>query len=302
VAAIETLVACSAAELMGPEKRLLGLAGEPVAAFGDPSSVTALVAQAGPAIGIAELIGALIASRPSGIVVLGAADGSSSLAIALSDGKIVSAIGPDHLQKMGAWVVEFHRRSAVLRGKSAAAVGRDIDPARTYVAETVLHTLSLCDRPGSTLLLVQGQHHWLHDVLPDNSAPDFGFLLMEHARRADEQPRVEAALRDVDQAVVPVRAPGERPSTREKKVAANSDWDFFDDPDPAAESEWLDARYVYDFCDGITSVEGLGDSTMLGRFRTLSAVLALLERDHVALAGHAGQLDELEDFLLELAS
>ena len=108
-------------------------------------------------------------------------------------------------------------------------------------------------------------------------APDFGFVLMEHARRVDELPRIETALRDLGQAVVPVRAPGQHPSGRVKAVSdSESDWDFFDDPDPAAEAEWLDARWVFDFCDGVTSIEGLGDATMLGRFRTLAAVLAPL--------------------------
>ncbi len=297
---IETLVACSAAELMGPDRRLLGLGGEPVASV-DPSTMTALVARSG-ATPLAELVGALIAGRPSGILVLGSI-GGSRLAIALNDGRIVSAFGPDPLQKMNAWVVEFQRRSTVLRGRSAAEIARQIDPARTYVAETVLQAMDACARPGSTLLLLQGKHEWLHEALPQETAPDFGFVLMEHARRVDELPRIEGALQDVGQSVVPVRAPGEHPSDRVK--AANdgeSDWDFFDDPDPAAEAEWLDARYVFDFCDGVTSVEGLGEATMLGRFRTLGAVLALLERDHVALSGSGGRLDELDDLILELAS
>jgi hypothetical protein len=307
VAEIDTLVACSAADLMGPDKRLLGLAGEPVASLTDLASATALVARAGPAAPLPELVGALIASRPSGIVVLGTPDAGFRLALALRDGKIASAVGPEPLQSMGAWVVEFHRRSNRTRGRggvgSLAALTRELDPARAYVGESVLQALDLCAQPGSTLLFLQGPHQWLHDTLPEAAALDFGFLLMEHARRADERPRVEAAIHDVGEAVVPVRAPGERPSSRVKpRAEGENDWDFFDDPDPAAESEWLDARYVYDFCDGVTSVEGLGDATMLGRFRTMSAVLALLEREHVALAGHAGTLDELDDLILELAS
>jgi hypothetical protein len=303
VTAIEALVGCSAAALIGPEKRLLGLAGEPLAALEDPSTATALVARAGPAVTLPELVGALIAARPSGIAVLGSADGSFRLALSLRDGRVASAIGPDPLQKIGAWVVEFHRRTTLVRAGAAAAVARELDPARTYVAESVLHALLACDHPGSTLLLLQGAHQWLHDALPEGAALDFGFLLMEHARRADEMPRVEAALRDLGQAVVAVRPPSERPSSRVKpREGGDSDWDFFDDPDPAAEAEWLDARYIFDFCDGITSIEGLAEATMLGRFRTMSAVLALLERDHVALAGHGGELDELDELLLELAS
>ena len=297
VAAIETLVGCSAAALTGSR---LCLGGEPLASLGD---VTALVARAGPTVSLAEVVAALIAGRPSGIVVLGSADAASRLALALRDGRIASAFGPEPLQRMDAWVEEFRRRAAMLRGRGAATVAAEIDPARTYVAEAVLQALHACAEPGATLLLLQGEHDWLHDALPMDVAPDFGFVLMEHARRVDELPRIEAALRDLGQAVVPVRAPGEHPSGRVKVVSdSESDWDFFDDPDPAAEAEWLDARWVFDFCDGVTSIEGLGDATMLGRFRTLAAVLALLERDHVALSGHAGQLDELEDLILELAS
>jgi hypothetical protein len=290
---------------MGPDKRLLALAGEPVASLDDPASATALVARVGSAVPMPELVGTLIAGRPSGIVVLGAPGGGFRLALALRDGRVASAVGPEPLQTMGAWVVEFHRRSSRTRGRAGIGptLGRDLDPARTYVAEAVLDALATCTRPGSTLLLLQGPHQWLHDALPEATAPDFGFLLMEHARRVDELPRIEASLHDLGQAVVPVKGPSERPSSRVKpRAEGESDWDFFDDPDPAAESEWLDARYVYDFCDGVTSVDGLAEATLLGRFRTLSAVLALLERDHVALSGHGSTLDELEDLILELAS
>jgi hypothetical protein len=297
VAAVESLVGCSAAALIGPDERLLALSGEPVAALDDPDAATVLVARAGPSVTLPELVGALIAGRPSGIVVLGTADGAHAVALLLRDGRVACAVGTEPLQRMAAWVEELRRRSR------AAGVARELDAARTYVAETVLDALRGCDHPGATLLLLQGSHRWLHETLPEDTALDFGFLLMEHARRADELPRIEAAIRDVGQAVVPVRSPGERPSSRVKpRAEGESDWDFFEDPDPAAETEWLDARHVFDFCDGVTSVDGLADATMLGRFRTLSAVLALLERDHVALSGHGGELDELEDLILELAS
>ncbi len=54
-------------------------------------------------------------------------------------------------------------------------------------------------------------------------------------------------------------------------------------PDPDATAEWLDARYVFPFCNGVLDVEGIVAQTLLGRFRTLAALNALLEHGHIQM-------------------
>lgn len=84
---------------------------------------------------------------------------------------------------------------------------------------------------------------------------------------------------------------------------------LLDHPDPAANAEWLDARYVFAFCDGVTDVEGVVERALLGRFRTLSALSALLHHRHIRLVDRAGQSrsesgessDELADLIAALS-
>lgn len=297
---LESVVACSPATLAGPGGRLLCLQGEPVAMIAEPEHAAALVATVGPEAPLPDLAGALISMRPSGALVVAASDGTSSLALGLHEGRVVSAVGPHNLQSMGTWVVEFHRRYGHARGGrtsgNEAALLRALEPGRTFVVESTLEALQRCDHPGASLLLLQAQTHWLHEQLPRSRAPEFGFLLMEHARRGDELPGIERALPGGGQAVVPLSRPGPSPGVRPQKPKG-SEWDFFDDPDPAAESEWLDARIVFDFCDGTTDVNGLVKRAMLGRFRTVSALVALAERDHIRLIN-----DEYADLICDLAS
>lgn len=301
---LTTIVECSDATLAGPGGGLLCVRGEPVATLVEPEAVSVLAAQVGSAAPLPELLGILTAARPDGIMVLGNRDESYALALALKQGRIVSAAGPEPLQSMGPWLVEMHKRYAVaLRGAATPAdtgMLRTLDPARGFVVEAALEALTRCDEPGARILLILGQALWLHEELPAPTSPDLPFVLMEYARRTDETPKVEEAIGGTRQVVTPVRRPSERPESR-PKAARGSDWDFFDDPDDAAQSEWLDARYVFPFCDGLTDVETLVDQTLLGRFRTMSAIQVLAERGHVALVDHDCELDAVEDLVAALA-
>lgn len=300
VSTLAEIVACSPASLAGPGDRLLCLEGELVANLPDASSVSALVARVARTAPLPDLVGALIATRPTGALIVGAPDGAFSVALALRDGRVNSAVGPTALQSMGTWVVELHRRaahaSAASRGARTGELVRALAPGRTFVVEAVLDGLAHCDVDGASLLLLQGEMQWLHESLGRPESPDLGFLLMEHARRRDEITGITDALAAQGGVIVPVSRPPLVPGSPPAS-AANDGWDFFHDQDPAARAEWLDARFVFEFCDGSTNIEGLSERAMLGEFRTSVAVLTLAQRGHVRLVR-----DEYADFLCDLAS
>jgi hypothetical protein len=274
VSSLDDIVACSAAELGGNGK-LLHVQGRALAALGDHAKITALAALVGPGGSLAELIATIIAARPSGLLVLGDSDRRGALALMLREGGVVGVVAPG-------------------------------EPAyrRTLLIERALDAIARCDSTGASVLWMTGALCWIADELPTAATCDAGFLLLELARRSDEGPRIEAAIGDSHRVVVPTSRPGARPAKpTERRAPAEDDgsqsWDFFDDPDPAAEAEWADARHVFEHCDGVTSIDGLVERTMIGRFRTFSAVLALLERGHVTLT-ELPSLPEPSDALAEL--
>lgn len=287
---LQSLLSWSPVELVGAARRLLGLGPRVLATIGEHTELTVLVARLGPTTSVAELIATIAQGRPSGIIVLGNADRSYALAIALRDGTLVGAVGTEPLETLGEWTLEFRKR---LMG-SAVESASQFDPARTFVTETALEALARCREPGASLTLIQGPLQWLDDGLPDGNAPSLDHLLLEHARRSDEQPRIEAKIGAIDRVIVPLAPPGDRAARPTKKLRledeAESGWDFFDDPDPAAESEWRDARRVFELCDGMTSIKGVVERSMLGRFRTLAAMLALVERAHIVFMAHFADL------------
>ena len=287
------LLACSPVALVGAARRMLGLGDRVLATIEDGERLAVLAAHTGPGASLAELIATLAAGRPSGIAVLGSADGDHVVAFAMRDGTVTGATGTGQLQTLGDWTLEFRRRIAGSVVESAS----QFDPARTYVTESMLEALARCDRPGASFTLLQGPLTWLDDRVDEG--PSLDHLLLEHARRSDEQPRVVAKVGDLDRVIVPLAPPGERAAKPTQKVRladeAESGWDFFDDPDPAAVAEWNDARRIFELCDGMTSIDGVVERSMLGRFRTLSAMLALVERSHIAFMAHFTGCDVASD-------
>lgn len=310
------LIACTAAGLSG-SGRLLTLEGRAIAALGEGGDVTTFVASIGREGSLAEVIATLIAPRPSGLLVLGDPERRGQLALMLRDGIAVAAVGVGDLAASSSWVLEFHRRrlEGALWPSDEGALR--VDASRTFLVERALDAIACCDVAGGSLLWLSGSVTWLGDELPAAAACDAGFLLLELARRTDEGPRLELAIGALDLVVVPISRPATRPARPvERRVPrddAEDSWDFFDDLDPAAEAEWTDARHVFEHCDGITTIDQLVDRAMVGRFRTIQAVLVLLERGHVTtaeaprLAERADspdaddELAELADLIAELA-
>lgn len=295
MAALEQIVGCSAAMLAGPSGRLLCLGTEPVAVVTDPDAVGALIARVGTTTALPTLLGMLTSVRPTGVLLLGSADGENAVAVELEDGRVVGAVGSQPHQEMGSWVVELHRRYEQARGSESsandAAVVRALRPGRAFLQEVVLEALTVCDEPGGSLLLLEGEVQWLHERLEPEDTQDIGFVLMELARREDESAELESRLGTLAAVVTPVSKPPDDRAAAPKAHTVES-LDFLDHPDPAANGEWLDARYVFAFCDGVTDVAGVVERTLLGRFRTLSALCALLHHRHVRLVDGSGQSDD----------
>lgn len=287
------LLACSPVAFVGAARRMLGLGDRVLATVEDGERLAVLIAHIGPGATLAELIATLAAGRPSGIAVMSSAEGDYVVAVALRDGVVTGATGTGPLQTLGDWTLEFRRR---LTG-SIVETASQFDPARTYVTESMLEALARCDGAGASFTLLQGPLTWLDDRVEEG--PSLDHLLLEHARRSDEYPRVVAKVGDLDRVIVPLAPPGERAAKpTQKRVLddeAESGWDFFDDPDPAAVGEWNDARRIFELCDGMTSIDGVVERSMLGRFRTLSAMLALVERSHIAFMAHFAGCDETTD-------
>jgi len=304
MAALEQIIACSAATLAGGGGRLLSLGAEPVAVLSEPESTGALTARVGASTDLPTLLGMLTSVRPSGVLLLSSRDGERSLAIELDEGRVVGAVGPLEYQNMGEWVVELHRRHERARGSADgtddAAVVRALRPGRAFLREIVLQALETCDEVGATMVLLEGDVQWLHERLEPEDTADFGFLLMELARRSDEGDALAREVGPSSAVVTPLSRPPER---RRAGPSANSAPDFVDDPDPAASAEWLDARYVFAFCNGVLDVEGIIERTLLGRFRTLGALAALLDAGHVRLVDgreESAPSDELADLIAAL--
>lgn len=310
MAALDQIIRCSAATLGGGGDRVLSLGAQPVAVLADPDSTGALTARVGSATDLPTLLGMLTSVRPTGVLVLSSRDGDRAVAIELDEGRVVGAVGPERLQDMGVWVLELHRRHEAARGgpsQNDAAIVRALRPGRAFLRETVLRALEECDHVGATMVLLEGQVHWLHERLEPEDTADFGFLLMELARRTDECATLSATLGRLDALVMPTSRP---PQRRSDGGSRGGKLDFIDDPDPDAASEWLDARYVFAFCDGVLDVEQIVERTLLGRFRTLAALTALAEHGHVRLvedgeredgaSEDAAPSDELADLIASL--
>jgi hypothetical protein len=135
---------------------------------------------------------------------------------------------------------------------------------------------------------VRGDVTWNGTCLPEGKGIPLQHLLLEHARRSDELPRILRRLGETAQLAVPLSEPPAKPTMPPRQRGRVDDgWDFFDDPDPAALAEWSDARLVWPLCDGQHSLEEIVELALLGRFRGLAALAALHDRNHLTLVDAA---------------
>jgi hypothetical protein len=267
-------------------RRILQLRGIPVATVGpDPAAVTPMCAVSARDMPVVDTLAAVAAQDPTGVLLIETRD--AAFAFEVKHGRIIGARGTGPRGQLEAWVAEVHRRHPerfAALGSTAPDAPAWIDVARAFVEEHVLDQLALCREPGARLTLARGDIEWCGTRIPEHVGPTLRHLLLEHARRYDETPRIMAGLGSLDRVAVPMREPGQRPTAAPRKRNADeNDWDFFDDPDPAALAEWDDAVRVWSLCDGASTLAEVVDEALLGHFRGILALHTLVKAQHIVL-------------------
>jgi hypothetical protein len=240
----------------------------------DPAAITPVCAISARDLPVVDVLAALAAQDPTGVLVIETQD--DAFAFEVDRGRLTGARGLGALDQLEPFVAEVHRRHPQRFGPDEE-IGREqpgwMKVARAFVEERVLDQLTLGRAPGTRMTLIRGDVEWLGTRLPPGVGPTLGHVLLEHARRFDELPKVLGVLGDLDRVAVPLAEPGERP--HHAPTHGSGEWDFFSDPDPAALAEWNDALAVWSLCDGESSLRELIDGAMLGQFRGLLALRTL---------------------------
>lgn len=276
----------SSARAVGDRRRQLVVRGVAVATVGpDPAAITPLCAVSARHLPVVDILAALAAQDPTGVLVI--ETGDAGFAFEVIRGRLTGARGTGPLDRVESFVAEVHRKQPerfAQRTDSGADAPAWIQVARTFVEERVLDQLQLCLHPGARMTLLRGDVEWVGTHLPDGVGPTLGHVLLEHARRSDETPRILATLGSLGRVAIPMVEPGKQPVRPQHVKAASEGWDFFDDPDPAALAEWEDARRVWQLCDGESTLHEVIDSAMIGHFRAVLALHTLVVAKHVVLA------------------
>lgn len=257
-------------------RRMLVARGMPFATVGaDPATITPVCAVSARDLPVVDVLAALAAQDPTGVLVIEAPD--DAFAFEVDRGRLTGARGLGPLDQLEPFVAEVHRRHPQRFGPDEA-IGRDhpawMKVARAFVEERVLDQLTSSRVPGTRMTLIRGDVEWVGTRLPPGIGPTLGHVLLEHARRFDELPKVLDVIGDLDRVAVPLAEPGDRPAPPPRSESGD-DWDFFSDPDPAALAEWDDAVAMWSLCDGESSLREVLDAAMLGRFRGLLALRTL---------------------------
>lgn len=270
---------------VGDHRRQLVVRGVTVATVGpDPAAITPMCAVSARDLPVVDILAALAAQDPSGVLVIEAGD--EAFAFEVIRGRLAGARGTGPLDRVESFVAEVHRKQPERfspRTDSAADTPAWMQVARTFVEERVLDQLALCRAPGARMTLVRGDIEWVGTRLPEGVGPTLAHVLLEHARRSDETPRILATLGSLQRIAIPMIEPGTQPHRPAQLKGPGEGWDFFDDPDPAALAEWDDARRIWALCDGESTMGEIIDNAMIGHFRASLALHTLVVGKHIVL-------------------
>ncbi len=283
------LVAEHAAGLCPPsaadaDRRPLVVCGTTVATVGsDPSRVTPLCATSARDLPVVEVLAALASQRPTGVLVLETADGTRGFAFEIDQGRVTGARGRGDLERLESWLTEVYRRMPERAAETEVPEGAAgwVGLARDFVQERVLEHLAIAREPGARMTFVRGDVEWLGARLPAEYGMGLDHLLLEHARRHDEMPKLQAFVGPLHRIARPLSEPGPEPGLAE--AAGGTGLDFFGDPDQAALSEWRDAILVWRLCDGTRTLREIVEASLLGTFRGLGALVMLARCGHVEI-------------------
>ncbi|HWB74240.1 MAG TPA: hypothetical protein VG755_04780 [Nannocystaceae bacterium] len=270
---------------VGDRRRQLVVRGVTVATVGpDPAAITPMCAVSARDLPVVDILAALAAQDPTGVLVIEAGD--EAFAFEVIRGRLAGARGTGPLDRVESFVAEVHRKQPERfspRNDSGADTPAWMQVARTFVEERVLDQLQLCLAPGARMTLVRGDVEWIGTRLPEGVGPTLAHVLLEHARRSDETPRILATLGSMQRVAIPMIEPGTQPHRPAQLKGPSEGWDFFDDPDPAALAEWDDARRIWQLCDGESTMGEIIDNAMIGHFRASLALHTLVVGKHIVL-------------------
>ena len=227
-----------------------------------------------------EMLAALAGHDPTGVMVVEDAAGGSGFAFNVEHGRVTGARGPGAFHDLKLWAKELHTRfpervTTPPPGETDAPGPEWVDLARDFVREHTLESLESTTTPGTRITLLRGDVEWQGPTLPSDVGLGLQHLLLEQARRHDELPRMLQKLGDLGQLALPMYEPGPLPPGGKPTPTGDADGWGDAEPDPANRKAWDLARSVYHLCDGQRSIAELIDYGMLGRFRTLEAVILL---------------------------
>ncbi len=237
---------------------------------------------AGSADAVGEVIATFVGMRPCGLLIFDGGIQGRPYAFFLRKGRLCSAVGRGQFETLTKWILERDRRDRV-RGRDApkgVSGSRWLTRAKEFVEESLQDALRCGHGASATVLLIQGDVHWLGDEINPQLAPDLQFLLLEHARRSDESPGVLARLGSLSQVAIPCQALPDHPQRAKCKGVGQ---DFVDQPDDAAMLEWRDAQDLFEWCDGVTTLEEAIEGAMVGYFRGVMALATLVKLGSITL-------------------
>ncbi|MCR9160611.1 MAG: hypothetical protein ACE37F_21140 [Nannocystaceae bacterium] len=282
-----------ASQLQGQKPREVGtrcltVGGVPVAKVStDVVRLNPITATSSTEMPALEMIAALSGHDPTGIMLVEDANGTGGFAFNVEKGRVTGARGSGDLDDLKLWAKELYARfpdrvTTPPPGEAAEPGNEWVGIAKDFVREHALDSLEYSTTPGTRITLLRGDISWQGPSLPGGGGLGLQHLLLEHARRHDELPRMMKKLGDLRQLALPMYEPGPMPPGGKPTPTGDAeDWGDAQ-PDTASQAAWDLARAVYHLCDGQRSIDELADYSMFGRFRTLEA-LALLAKSQCVI-------------------
>lgn len=261
-------------------RRSLRLGSQIVATVSsDASKLTPISALSAEGMPVAEVLAAMAASHPSGLLVFeGAANDGASTAFAVESGRVLGGSGSSRFGRLELWIAEMHRRFP--ERFDAGGASQWTTQGREFVRELFVDALERSAHAGCRMVFLRGDVAWSGARLPKEEAPALEHLLLEQARRSDELPGLLAQLDDLRRSVLPLCKPSNEPGGTTRH---GEEWELDDGADGSSTSDWRDVCTMWLLVDGESSAEELLESAMIGRFRGVKALTTLLARGHVGL-------------------
>lgn len=267
--------------------RLLAIGGVPVAKVStDVARLNPITATSSTDMPALEMLAALSGHDPSGVMLIEDANGTGGFAFNLERGRVTGARGSGDLDDLKLWAKELYARfpervTTPPPGEASTPGSEWVGIAKDFVREHALDSLEYSTTPGTRITLLRGDITWQGPSLPSGSGLGLQHLLLEHARRHDEVPRMMNKLGDLAQLALPMYEPGPMPPGGKPTPTGDSEGWGDAKPDTASQAAWDLARAVYHLCDGQRSLAELSEYSMFGQFRTLEALVLLAKSQSV---------------------